>query len=57
MSKETWREKYRYMHTYIDTLMERETDRGKGWEDREIENVSIVLDSHTSHDMSLFNYP
>lgn len=36
------------MHTYIDTLMERETDRENGWEDREIENVSIVLDSHTS---------
>lgn len=48
MSRETWREKYTHMQTYIDTLMERETEREKGWEDRETENFSNVFDSPTS---------
>lgn len=46
MSTEIWREKYTHMHTYIDTLMERETEKRVGKIEKE--NFSNVLDSPTS---------
>lgn len=54
MSTEIWREKYTHMHTYIDTLMERETEKRVGKIEKQRILVMFLTHPHP-HEMSLFN--